>query len=97
MTDEQQRPRAIVRVTRRRIEVTCRYTGTQLPLESGKRALRDQIGSAVLAHEHQCGRCDTTAAPVRGSRGFRKNLDAVPCTRGQIDEQRAAQERGRLP
>jgi hypothetical protein len=88
-------PRAIVRVTRRQIEVSCRFGGHQVPLDP-KKELRDQISSAVFVHERQCGRCDTSAAHERGSPDFVRNVNVARHVQDRIDEKRAANEAQRI-
>lgn len=83
---------ARVQVEARGILVGCSANATQLPLDS-KQELRDQISSAVFAHERQCGSCDTTAAYEQGSPGFLKSIEAARSMQDQMDEKRADDER----
>ena len=79
--------REIVQVEAGRILVGCSANATQLPIDPTKR-LREQISSAVFAHERQCGQCDLTYAYGRGSPDFDRNAAR------QIQEQIDAKRKG---
>lgn len=81
-------PRAIVRTTRARVEVSCRFRGTQLPRESGQDLTR-LISSAVFAHERKCGQCDTSSAWERGDPTYHAAFrEAAHSTQDQLDRVR---------
>jgi len=75
--------RPSVTVVGDQIVVQCADRMTGLPFDRTKR-LRDQISSAVFAHEQQCGQCDLTYAYGRGSPDFDRN--AARNTRDQTDD-----------
>ena len=84
-----------VKVEAKRILVGCSANATQLPLDP-KKKLRDQISSAVFAHERQCGQCDTSAAHERGSPDFARNVNVARHVQDRIDEKRATNEAQRI-
>lgn len=61
-------PRAIVKITRFVIEVSCQYEQTKLLLDPGL-DLPAQVNSCSLAHQQRCGRCDTSQASRGSSSG----------------------------
>jgi hypothetical protein len=92
---DQTKPRAIVRVTRHQVEVSCRFGGHKVPVDSAKDQ-QTQISSAVFAHERACGKCDTGPAYAKGSPAFARDVEVARSAQDQIDEKQAVQEASRI-
>jgi len=56
-------PRAIVKITRYVVQISCPFEETKLLLDPDL-DLRPQIDACSFTHQRRCGRCDTSQASV---------------------------------